>query len=232
VRPLTFLGDLDTDWRQGELVCFFRAPPRIVRHVLRDLSISVSPAKTVSDIPTTGHDSVDLTAEHTAPRVFRSPALIADAVRRLSLAATDRVVKPLDPRRPQDGDHILRIMTNLLTFSHDTSQHHRDSESSRLRGEDTVPSNSFAYPTQRSTVFITNTTHISGGDRKVAIGYVFEGETLAMVCQKNAEVAREHGRYDHERIFKILQALFPSHCSAGVVLPGTNSLVVKMVTRM
>ncbi|KAJ7831185.1 hypothetical protein B0H14DRAFT_2365267 [Mycena olivaceomarginata] len=217
----------------GELVCFFRAPPRIVRHVLRDQSISASPAKTVSDIPTTTHDSVDLTAEHTAPRVFRSPALIADAVRRLSLAATDRVVKPLDPRRPQDGDHILRIMTNLLTFSHDTSQHHRDSESSRLRGEDTVPSNSFAYPAQRrSTVFITNTTHISGGDRKVATGYVFEAETLAMVCQKNAEVAREHGRYDHERIFKILQALFPSHCSAGVALPGTNSLVVKMVTRI
>ncbi|KAJ7690925.1 hypothetical protein B0H14DRAFT_3906345 [Mycena olivaceomarginata] len=148
-------------------------------------------------------------------------------------AATNRVVKPLDPRRPQDGDHILRIMTNLLTFSHDTSQHHRDWESSRLRGEDTVPSNSFAYPAQRrSTVFIANTTYISSGDRKVATGYVFEAETLAMVCQKNAEVAREHGRYDHERVFKILQALFPSHCSAGSALPGTNSLVVKVVTRI
>ncbi|KAJ6566840.1 hypothetical protein B0H19DRAFT_1067114 [Mycena capillaripes] len=214
-----------------ELVCFFRAPPRIVRHVLRDVSISASPAKTVSDIPTTTHDSVDLSADQAAPRMFRSPALIADAVRRLSLAATDRVVKPLDPRRPQDGDHILRIMTNLLTFSHDTSQHHRDSESSRLRGEEGLRSNSFAYPApRRSTVFITNTTHISGGDRKVATGYVFEAETLALVCQKNAEVAREHGRYDHERIFKVLQALFPSHgdsCSATA-----NSLVVKMVSRV
>lgn len=215
----------------GELVCFFRAPPRIVRHVLRDVSISASPAKTVSDIPTTTHDSVDLSADQAAPRMFRSPALIADAVRRLSLAATDRVVKPLDPRRPQDGDHILRIMTNLLTFSHDTSQHHRDSESSRLRGEEGLRSNSFAYPApRRSTVFITNTTHISGGDRKVATGYMFEAETVALVCQKNAEVAREHGRYDHERIFKVLQALFPSHgdsCSATA-----NSLVVKMVSRV
>ncbi|KAJ7148202.1 hypothetical protein C8R46DRAFT_1167201 [Mycena filopes] len=216
----------------GELVCFFRAPPRIVRHVLRDLSVSASPAKTVSDIPTTAHDSVDLSAEQTAPRVFRSPALIADAVRRLSLAATDRVVKHLDPRRPQDGDHILRIMTNLLTFSHDTSQHHRDSESSRPRGEDGLRPNSFAYPApRRSTVFITNTTHISGGDRKVAEAYVFENETLALVCQKNAEVAREHGRYDHERIFKILQALFPDS-GACADASRVNSLVVKMVSRI
>ncbi|KAJ7739030.1 hypothetical protein DFH07DRAFT_983862 [Mycena maculata] len=214
----------------GELVCFFRAPPRIVRHVLRDLSISASPAKTVSDIPTTTHDSVDISADHPPPRVFRSPALIADAVRRLSLAATDRVVKPLDPRRPADGDHILRIMTNLLTFSHDTT-HSRDSESSRLRGEDGgFRADSFAYPApRRSTVFITNTTDISGADRKVAVGYVFEAETLAVLCQKNAEVAREHGRYDHERIFKILLALFPM---LGNCLAAPNVLVVKMVTRL
>jgi hypothetical protein len=217
----------------GELVCFFRAPPRIVRHVLRDLSISASPAKTVSDIPTTTHDSIDLSAEQAAPRVFRSPALIADAVRRLSLAATDRVVKPLDPRRPQEGDHILRIMTNLLTFSHDTSQPHRDSESSRLRGEESMRSNSFAFPApRRSMVFITNTTHISGGDPKVATGYVFEAETLALVCHKNAEVARDHGRYDHERIFKILQALFPSYGDSSQSLPTANALVVKMVSRL
>ncbi|KAJ6537274.1 hypothetical protein DFH09DRAFT_1369220 [Mycena vulgaris] len=213
----------------GELVCFFRAPPRIVRHVLRDLSSSASPAKSVSDIPTTTHDSVDLGSEHAQPRVFRSPALMADAVRRLSLAATDRVVKPLDPRRPQEGDHILRIMTNLLTFSHDMT-HHRDSESSRPRGEDGFRRDSFEYPApRRSTVFITNTTHISGADRKVAMGYVFEAETLALLCQKNAAVAREHGRYDHERIFSILHALFPGFGDGAVPL---NALAVKMVDRV
>ncbi|KAJ7084577.1 hypothetical protein B0H15DRAFT_386319 [Mycena belliarum] len=214
----------------GELVCFFRAPPRIVRHVLRDLSISASPAKTVSDIPTTAHDSVDISGEHAPPRVFRSPALVADAVRRLSLAATDRIVKPLDPRRAQDGDHILRIMTNLLTFSHDTS-HHRDSDASRLRGDDNFRRDGFAYPApRRSMVFITNTTHISGADRKVAADYVFEAETLALLCQKNAAVAREHGRYDHERIFKILHALFPGFGESFT--PPANVLVVKMVTRV
>ncbi|KAF8209638.1 hypothetical protein K438DRAFT_1711879 [Mycena galopus ATCC 62051] len=218
----------------GELVCFFRSPPRIVRHVLRDVLLTSSPAKTVSDsLPPTTHDSVDLSAEHAAPRVFRSPALIADAVRRLSLAATDRVVKPLDPHRLQDGDHILRIMTNLLTFSYDTSQHHRDSESSRLREEDGARANNVQYPApRRSMVFIANTTHISGGDRKVAASYVFEAETLAMVCQTNSKVAREHGRYDHERIFNILQALFPSYDDSCVPIPAPNSLVVKMVTRI
>ncbi|KAJ6608856.1 hypothetical protein B0H10DRAFT_513883 [Mycena sp. CBHHK59/15] len=216
----------------GELVCFFRAPPRIVRHVLRDMSISASPAKTVSDIPTTNHDSIDISGEP-PPRVFRSPALIADAVRRLSLAATDRIVKPLDPRRPQDGDHILRIMTNLLTFSHDTS-HHRDSESSRPRGEDGIRpnGNSFSLPApRRSTVFITNTTNISGADRKVAVGYIFEADTLAQLCQNNADVARDHGRYDHERIFKILKALFPM-LRVCMVTPTKNVLIVKMVTRV
>ncbi|KAF8209268.1 hypothetical protein K438DRAFT_1961001 [Mycena galopus ATCC 62051] len=103
---------LDFDFYQSpracELVCFFCSPPRSVRHVLRDVVSTSSPAKTVSLAPTT-HDSVDLSAEHAAPRVFRSPALIADAVRRLSLAATDRVVKPLDPHRLQDGDHILPL---------------------------------------------------------------------------------------------------------------------------
>ncbi|KAJ7205052.1 hypothetical protein GGX14DRAFT_551619 [Mycena pura] len=206
----------------GELVCFFPTPPRIVRHVLRGPKVLSSPAKTVSDIPPS-HDSVDLGPERPPLRRFRSPALIADAVRRLSLSATDRVVKPLDPRHPQaGGDHILRIMTNLLTFSHDTP-HHRESETSRSRLTHSAP--------RRSTVFITNTSHISGGDYKVAAGYVFEAETLALLCQKNAEVARDHGRYDHERIFKILQVLFPTSVDhSGTTAP--NALVVRMVTRI
>jgi hypothetical protein len=213
----------------GELVCFFRDAPRIVRHVLRDTSVSASPAKTVSDIPAS-HDSIDTTGDHPPPRVFRSPALMADAVRQLSLAATDRIVKPLDSRRPQDGDHILRIMTNLLTFSHDSS-HHRDSESSRPRGEEARAGHT-SLPLRRkqmSMVYLVNTANIAGADRKVASGYIFEADTLAEVCRKNAEVAREHGRYDHERIFKILQALFPA-VEDCVIAP--NVLIVKMVTRV
>ncbi|KAJ7608787.1 hypothetical protein FB45DRAFT_379946 [Roridomyces roridus] len=206
----------------GELVCFFRAPPRFVRNVLRDLPNTASPAKTSSELM---HESVDMGSEQT--RALRSPALVADAVRQLSLAATDRIVKPPEPRRPHEGEHILRIMTNLLTFSHDTSHH----ESSRVRDEDGFPTgdNSFSYSSaRRSNVFITSTTDISGPDRQVANGYVFQAETIAGLCQKNAEVARDHGRYDHERIFKILFALFPPKeypCEPSII-------AVKMVTRL
>ncbi|KAJ7050532.1 hypothetical protein C8F01DRAFT_683078 [Mycena amicta] len=216
----------------GELVCFFRTPPRIVQHVLRDplVTIASSPAQTVSDVPA-GHDSVDVTSEQAPMRQFRSPALIADAVRRLTLAATDRVAKPLDPRRPPQGDHILRIMTNLLTFSHDAS-HHRESETSRQRGEDAFRNGRLPNPPpRRSTVFITNTSQISGADRKVAAEYIFHAETLGLLCQRNAEVARVHGRVDHERIFKILQALFP----AFGVYPGVTAasdLVLNMMLAM
>ncbi|KAJ7205059.1 hypothetical protein GGX14DRAFT_645690 [Mycena pura] len=133
----------------------------LVNNVLWVLS---SPAKTVSDIPPS-HDSIDLGPERPPLRRFRSPSLIADAVRRLRLSATDRVVKPLDARQPQaGGDHILRIMTNILTFSHDTP-HHRESErESETRTRLTHPA------PRRRTVFITNTSHISGGDARIECG--------------------------------------------------------------
>ncbi|KAJ7738772.1 hypothetical protein B0H16DRAFT_90040 [Mycena metata] len=49
--------------------------------------------------------------------------------------------------------------------------------------------------------------------------------------RKHAEVAREHGRYAHERIFKILQALFPEYGNCEDA-PAMSSLVVKMVSRI
>lgn len=176
----------------GELVCFFRAPPRIVRNVLRGLSDSQAKAPEEPPQPT-----------ETPPRLFKSPALVSDAVRRLGLAAVDRIVKPVDPRRADDRDNILRIMTNLLTFS----QHklRRDSESKPL-GE--IPKSYALLPTRRSTVYITNTTNIAGGDRKVATEYIFAAESLGEVCERNAAVAREYGRYDHERAFSTLRTLF------------------------
>ncbi|KAF7294510.1 WD-REPEATS-REGION domain-containing protein [Mycena kentingensis (nom. inval.)] len=215
----------------GELVCFFRTTPRLVKHVLRDPLISGSPAGTTSDIPP-GHDSVDLTSEPEPLKRFRSPALIADAVRRLTLVATDRVVKPLESRHPQPGDQLQRIMTNLLTFS-DNASHRRESETSRQRGEDAFHSSRFQNaPLRRSTVFITSTSHISGADRKVAEAYVFQADSLAILCQRNAEIAKIHGRVDHERIFKILQALFPTFSAEYPIVMAANDLIVKMVTRI
>ncbi|KAF8135275.1 hypothetical protein K438DRAFT_1997464 [Mycena galopus ATCC 62051] len=93
--------------------------------------------------------------EQAAPHVFHSPALIANALQRPSLAATDHIVKLLNPHCLQDGDPILRIMTNLLTVLHDTSQHYHDSESSRLHEKDSLHLTNVQCPAPcKSMVFI------------------------------------------------------------------------------
>ena len=45
---------------------------------------------------------------------------------------------------------------------------------------------------------------------KVAVDYVFtvDSGSLAGVCEANAVAARNHGRYDHERVFRTLKTLF------------------------
>lgn len=169
-----------------------------------------------------------------APRLLQSPSLVSDAVRRLGLAATDRMLKPLDPRRPEDGDNILRIMTNLLTVSQ--HKHRRESES-KPAGE--TPKNYAPIPTRRSMVFLSNTTTFAGPDRKVAVDYIFESTSLAEVCERNAVLAQQHGRYDHERVFRILRSLFqtPQQCggTGAEVLWAScapNTLVYQVVSRL
>ena len=120
---------------------------------------------------------------------LRSPALVSDAVRRLGLAATDRIVTPIDPKQPETSSNILRAMTNLLTVPR--PKNHRDSET-------------------RKIVFLTSTNSIAGPDRNVAADYIFTvtSGSLADVCEENAVAARDHGRYDHERVFRTLKMLF------------------------
>ncbi|EGN97137.1 hypothetical protein SERLA73DRAFT_57400 [Serpula lacrymans var. lacrymans S7.3] len=175
----------------GELVCFFRAPPRIVRNPLREISTSSAAAATHSP--------------ETVPRFFQSPALLADAVRRLGLAATDRMVDLADPKRAEDGDNILRIMTNLLTFSQQKVR--RESESNSL---DDIPASYSLIPMRRSTIFIKYPSDITNANRTVAAEYIFESQNLANLCETNAHIAKVNGQLHHERVFKTLQALFPS----------------------
>lgn len=137
--------------------------------------------------------------------MFQSPSLISDAVRRLGLSAIDRQAKPVDPRRLGDRNNILRIMTNLLTFSQHKSA--KDAETKPLG--DLLKIYALQAPRQNS-VFLGTSRIIAGGDRKVAVDYIFESSSLADVCGKNAVAARNHGRYDHERVFRTLQALFPT----------------------
>ncbi|KAF4584993.1 hypothetical protein EYR40_001819 [Pleurotus pulmonarius] len=86
------------------------------------------------------------------------------------------------------GGDILRIMTNLLTVSHN-NKHFFDF---KLQGD--IPKNYRPQiPTRRSTIYIARTNDIAGPDRKVATSYVFSGDNLAAVCDRNAQVAQEYG---------------------------------------
>jgi hypothetical protein len=175
---------------QGDLVCFFRAPPRIVRNVLRN--ISASPAAS-SRSPAS------------VPRLFQSPALLSDAVRRLGLAATDRTLASINPKRTDDGpDNILRIMTNLLTFSQHKFRRESDSK------HDEIPASYSLIPVRRSTVYLVRDVDIARADRKVAEQYVFESDSLSELCDKNARIASANLRFDHARVFRVLQSLFPT----------------------
>ncbi|KAJ3839635.1 hypothetical protein F5878DRAFT_109415 [Lentinula raphanica] len=79
----------------GELVCFFRAPPRIVRNANSLMSHSRSPARNHSNFD---RESLNFVHSNETPDLSqsdqetfqRSPALVSDAVRRLTLAARDR----------------------------------------------------------------------------------------------------------------------------------------------
>ncbi|KAI4527925.1 WD40 repeat-like protein [Schizophyllum commune Loenen D] len=166
----------------GELVCFFRAPPRIVRTLMPDVSGSPDEPGKVT------------------PKLFKHPALIFDAVDRLSSFTPERPTKS-DPRR--HGDTIARIMTNLLTFS---PLQYRPELASHAEDQP----QSYVLPMRRSTIAVTNTMGLAGPERKVAVDYVFLGESLEEVCRVNAGAARVHGRYDHQRVFEALAALFPA----------------------
>ena len=173
----------------GELVCFFRAPPRIVRNLLQDMT--TFPAATPR-------------SSESVPRLFQPLVLLSDAVRRLGLVASDRVSNTAESKWINDGENILHIMTNLLASS--GQRFRKDVESTKH-----VPENYSLLPS-RSMVFISNTADIAGGDRQVAAEYIFEAETLEAVCKQNAVIANKYGRYDHQRVFETLGSLLrPPH---------------------
>jgi hypothetical protein len=193
--------------RSGELVCFFRAPPRIVRNPMNEMS--ASPATTPAS-----------RSSPSAQRLFQSPALLSDAVRRLDMAAIDRD-RLLDslPQSSGDNDTAMRIMTNLLTFSH---HHHHKRRESMVTSTSSFPTPNPNYAkvpvlTRRSTVFIEGPTDVIFAQRKVAEAYVFghDGESVGATCEANAKIAHEHGQWSHERVWRTLRGLFPASVTKG-----------------
>lgn len=194
----------------GEFIYFFRAPPRLVRQVVRTAGV-VKPG----ELPPRQHqshqqeDEDEQPPETPKPRVFSSPFRLSDAVRRLALVATDRNYVP-DPRRQRSND-VVRVMTDLLSFPQrggDSTQQHRNQAGQTANQVAMIQ-------VHRSMMFATNVNWLAGPDKKVATEYIFEADTLAEVCEKNAEVAREYGRFDHERVWKALQILLQSATPEG-----------------
>ena len=156
--------------------------------------------------------SPSLRAQESAPPLFRAPASLSDAIHRLTLASNDRMPSN-SSRRPEDAGNILRIMTNLLTFSQGKRQ--RVSGGSKPANDD-VP---YALlPTRRSTVFIKPAASIGHPDRTIASQYQTDTSKSEESCRANASIAKQHGRYDHERVFKTLEVLIKGYSAQSTAL--------------
>ena len=204
---------LKTYWT-GELICFFRATPRIVRNhqIGGENELPTSPA-----------------AAPRSAQFSQSPASLSDAVRRLSHAATDQRLEA-DSRRPGDNEHTLRIMTNLLTFSQRKAQRDFGFEMT----DDTItndPGNNIPMiPTYLSTVFIKLSRESLLARRKVAAAYIFYAGTLEDLCRFNANIARHHGQFAHERMFLTLQSLFPAHAATRNIFGVVPRRIIKKMS--
>lgn len=151
-------------------------------------------------------------AQESAPPLFRAPASLSDAIHHLTMASNDRMSSN-SSRRPEDAGNILRIMTNLLTFSQGKRQ--RVSGGSKPANDD-VP---YALlPTRRSTVFIKPAASIGHPDKAIASQYQVDTSNPGESCRTNASIAKQHGRYDHGRIFTTLEILIKGYSAKSTAL--------------
>lgn len=144
-------------------------------------------------------------------------------MRRLALAANDREIDFTDMKRADNAHSILRIMSNLFTFSDQPNQKiRRVSEHSKPSEE--ASNNYSLLPNRRSTVYIKDASTLCGTDVAVARDYVFPSSNAVSTCKRNVEIAKFHGRLDHERLFGIFQVLASDIQKPGVGASDANSL--------
>ncbi|TDL20252.1 WD40 repeat-like protein [Rickenella mellea] len=172
----------------GQLVCFFRSLPRIVKSAHGDISSSPSLAARGAE---------------TVPKLFQSPLLLSDAVRRLVVSANDQSFGSLQSKWPEDSENIIRIMNNLVSFSQPGRRAFENT-----RSAEKVPGN-YALVTKRVTVIhIKDRAFVVGAHRAVAADYEHLVDDPAYFCETNAAVAHSHSRFDHERVFRFLRMFF------------------------
>ena len=197
-------------------MCFFRAPPRIVKGSVRELSKS----------PSLGSRG----REPTPTRLFHSPILLSDAVRRLAMAARDRDVTSFgDIKSTDDVNSISRIMSNI--YSYPTTRRFSDSSRPSEERADAMS----LLPTRRSMVYIRDSSAYIGIDMAAAGSYVYTMTNPLDWCRKNAEIAKLHGRSDHERFFSMLHVLIADSRKRDGVLTTFGSfspLMFKVFEKM
>ncbi|KAI0029908.1 hypothetical protein K488DRAFT_55342 [Vararia minispora EC-137] len=208
----------------GNLVCFSRVPPRIVRNPLNELSTS----------PSLPSRSQGASTSDSIPRLFKSPALISDAVRHLVVASQDHApTASTSSSLTEDGDNILPIMTNLLLFSRLKQRRLSASESSTRAHEDTA---SYALlQTRLSTVSLHDESNAVKLGRDMAAETVFIGSDPVQICGQNAEVALRYGHQDRARFFRTMKLLFETGSARGLRRQetwGGNPLVNRLVAEI
>lgn len=173
----------------GQLICFFRAPPRIVRNALSDLTNTNSSLASPLSPRNLNQDTVSLD----------------DALQRLASVARDRPPVSAFLKRNEDATNILRLMTNLLAYPAMDRPLMSPPGSSQPAGDDTAYQ---ILSVRRSTVSVRDASAILGLDRALAAELIFAApDGLTETCRRNGISARWLGRLYHCRIFSMLEAL-------------------------
>ncbi|KZS98011.1 hypothetical protein SISNIDRAFT_481877 [Sistotremastrum niveocremeum HHB9708] len=163
----------------GEIICFFGAPKRFMRGRPMDASPPPMSAKS---------SNID-------PTMFQTGHLSV-AVRKLSEFANLH-----DPTFSLssniEADNVVRVMDQLLIGNRrrraTTGSRGREQEVSAQKGQ--------------SVLSIRDVAHLVAAEKRVAQVYIISTRNPSALCEENAAIARKHGRYDHERMFRVLQPL-------------------------
>lgn len=148
------------------------------------------------------------------------------------MVSVDRSYVP-DPRKQKGEEMMGSLMTDLLTLSQHRARRDGGGDNAQQQYQQQQRSQG-ANPVaviqvRRSMMYASNINWLDGPDKKVAVGYVFEGDSLAGVCERNGKVARECRRFDHERAWKTLEGLLKNVNPSGKWVNAECERVAKKV---
>jgi hypothetical protein len=162
-------------------------------------------------------------------RPFAPSAIVSHALRGLSQLAVDKPPNLTDQPRPRDATNVLRFSDHLFArtsvsvsdqYSSYASKTSTGFATQRSKHSDSIHSwNSSNKPPlstpTHSFVVIKNVSALVPVDRTLAGAYVVLAKNPAAMCIANTDIARDHDRHDHERIWRtlgnLLQHVVPLH---------------------